>query len=1076
MTEYPIQLEKVHAPPLRDDVLTRDRLLDALQAKVKCRVTLVIAEAGYGKTTLLADFARRTQLRVAWYRLDRGDQDWVGFIAHLVAAFKVGYRPFGRETSDLIGTAGSSAPPMRMVLDMFIRELSDLPPEPAVLILDDFHAVEDSPDVGLITDELISRAPERLRLVIGARHIPRLHLARLRSLGEVAEVGRDALRFDRQELLTFLGSTATGVDERTLNELEFRTEGWPASLQLIKTASRDRDAIALGALVRGLGSAASPMYDYLAEEVLARLAPDLQDMLMRTSILESITPGVASVVAAMSISDTTRLMNVARSEGLFARVSLAGTPLEVRSHPLVRAFLQHRLQDQYPAQDIVQMHLAAAAALEVDHWRLSCTHYLAADEPTMATSVVTDHLREILGTGAYNAAADLLVKARAADESFAMLVIGARVAMQKGDASEALAMASRAHALRPNSAEAATTLISAKTFAGDVAGAVAAAEALESEGDRLNGALARAYRLVLSTSVAGRMDKALRAVEALIANPDHAANPRYPGISLSNFAYMLKAMGEAERAVEFSTEAVNALAGTAAVIERVSAHLARSWGLAHLGEVDLARREIDEALAQAPAGQRLEVLSELAEIEFYYGDADRAFAALDQVEGATGEARDQAALIRSQILASRHDFDSARSELGTVQPGQLRTSVAFEARRQIAAGYISWAQTAYQQSAMEAESAARHSRNQGAHLWELYSSVLRVVALVGEDPCPTIRAVGKADPAILSMAADLLSTRLGEFDSDVLLLIEAAIRRHPERWRRQLRANIDGASGLVAQKLLAGVGDTADILLLTEIGRAQRSSESLGFAKALARRLGLPVHLFDLGRVRIRVGANLIEGSAVRRKVLALLCYLATKPGLSASREDVCEALWRDLDPDDALNSLNQTAYFLRRLFEPGFKEALSPGYLHQDGETIWLDQELVSTQSGTCRSTITSISGRPSLLDASRLLDAYTAQFALDFAYEDWAAKYREPLHATALRIVEQAIRAAASEQDRMRAITVAERALVLEPDAETVQAALIGLYQSVGAHAAAAEQYALYSATLRSLGLDAPAIREVR
>src|SRR5262245_35833819 len=76
MPEFPIQLNKVQPPPLREDTLARDRLLDWLAAKIHDRVVLVIAEAGYGKTTLLADFSRRTRLRTLWYRLDRSDRDW----------------------------------------------------------------------------------------------------------------------------------------------------------------------------------------------------------------------------------------------------------------------------------------------------------------------------------------------------------------------------------------------------------------------------------------------------------------------------------------------------------------------------------------------------------------------------------------------------------------------------------------------------------------------------------------------------------------------------------------------------------------------------------------------------------------------------------------------------------------------------------------------------------------------------------------------------------------------------------------------------------------------------------------
>ena len=86
MNGYPIQPAKIQGPPLRDQTLARDRLLDWLAAKIHQRVILVLADAGYGKTTLLADFSRRTRLRTLWYRLDDDDRDWISFLSHLIAA------------------------------------------------------------------------------------------------------------------------------------------------------------------------------------------------------------------------------------------------------------------------------------------------------------------------------------------------------------------------------------------------------------------------------------------------------------------------------------------------------------------------------------------------------------------------------------------------------------------------------------------------------------------------------------------------------------------------------------------------------------------------------------------------------------------------------------------------------------------------------------------------------------------------------------------------------------------------------------------------------------------------------
>jgi DNA-binding SARP family transcriptional activator len=228
------------------------------------------------------------------------------------------------------------------------------------------------------------------------------------------------------------------------------------------------------------------------------------------------------------------------------------------------------------------------------------------------------------------------------------------------------------------------------------------------------------------------------------------------------------------------------------------------------------------------------------------------------------------------------------------------------------------------------------------------------------------------------------------------------------------------------------------------------------------------VEVHDLGRVRIDIGSRRLDGSGVRRKVLALLCLLITRPGLAASREEVIENLWPDQDPEDGLNSLNQTAYFLRRVFEPKFREESSPGYLHQDGETIWLDAGLVSAQSLVCRAAVDRLGTDPTAMEALDLLSSYPAPFALNFAYEEWAARYREPLHASVLRVIEDALRRTIEAEDYRTAIALAERAAVLEPESEEFQLTLVGLYRQTGAPAAAAEQYGRYLETMRSLGVE--------
>jgi DNA-binding SARP family transcriptional activator len=219
----------------------------------------------------------------------------------------------------------------------------------------------------------------------------------------------------------------------------------------------------------------------------------------------------------------------------------------------------------------------------------------------------------------------------------------------------------------------------------------------------------------------------------------------------------------------------------------------------------------------------------------------------------------------------------------------------------------------------------------------------------------------------------------------------------------------------------------------------------------------------------VHVGDVLVPGTDIRRKALALLLFLASRSKFAATRDQVLDALWPDQEPDDSVNSLNQTVYFLRRIFEPSYTEDLSPGYVHHSSDVLWLDSELVSSRSGLCRELLASIRshGDPSAVD--RLGQVYTGQFALEFSYEEWAAAFRDALHGEYLEVVERAAIEDVDSGHFDRALTLASRAVLVEPSAESLHVLLIRVCRRLGAHAAAAERYEAYSVIMRSeYGVD--------
>jgi ATP/maltotriose-dependent transcriptional regulator MalT len=239
MTAYPIQLSKIQCPTLRDETLARDRLLDWLAAKAHSRVLLILADAGYGKTTLLADFSRRTRLRTIWYRLDEDDRDWVAFLSHLVAAGREHDPEFG--TGDLGAASravGWTARSREAVVEAFLRELPAIAAQGVVLILDDFHLVDDSPDVRAIVRELVVHGPSGCR-----SRSPAAGSRRCRSRGY-----EHRARWPSSERTT-CGSTRArrrdcsprtygrDLEPDVLADVTARTEGWAASLQLVMPRS-----------------------------------------------------------------------------------------------------------------------------------------------------------------------------------------------------------------------------------------------------------------------------------------------------------------------------------------------------------------------------------------------------------------------------------------------------------------------------------------------------------------------------------------------------------------------------------------------------------------------------------------------------------------------------------------------------------------------------------------------------------------------------------------------------------------------------------------------------------------------
>lgn len=1079
---FPIQLAKVQRPALRDETLERPRLLDWLRAKTTGRVVLLLADAGYGKTTLLADFSRRTRMRTLWYRLDDEDRDWTSLLHHLVAAGREHDPGFAPGTASLLAEVGVGGPTRDAVVETFLRELPSIVQDGgAMVILDDFHLVDDAVDARHIARELVARAPERMSIVIASRRTPTVPLARLRALGEVAEITTDDLRFDMRETeLLFNQTYGRRLDPDVVRDLAERTEGWAASLQMVNAALRDRSTADIRAFVRGLTGADQDLYDYLAEEVVGDLQLDLQRFLMDTSILQVVTPDLAQLVTGLEGAAVAALATSAERMTLLTRRTDSPRTHQ-RYHPLVRGFLEARFRAIDGDDAVRALHARVAEATAATDWRLGAHHFREAQEPARMVEVVAAAIATIMSNGQYALAGSFISGIAAQDRPAGLALITSRVDMQQGDyqaaidASQALLDAGldddvqRDHAL--------LNLMTLYLNYGDGAKAIEFADQLAASGsDAYLRSIAGAAAALVRSATVGSLDELDSSLQKLL-EAQRTDRALHLGVTLLNLAQVALLQDRADEAAGHATRAIESLEVTSGRLELANATTNLAVAIARGGDFERAMAVVEPMVGDGPP----EVLIEAAHVSDTFGDGGRAVELFELL----GASRIASLSDRNSLqlkLAVHHirgrEFPAAKACLARITRGNW-TEPGFRSALLCVRAYLACAER--DPNAIEAaEAASEAAHAQGGHAWARVARVLLGVARQDVTLSSTVASIGSARPWVLTYLADVLVPELGSLNNDAVSIAGAATRLHSARWRTELRRFIDaGPDGRteVIGRLLEGIGERQDIRRLRGIARhRKRDSRAADLGRALARRIALKVRLEDQGRVTIVVGDKVVAGSNVRRKVLALACFLISRPNMSCTRDQVLDALWPDMDPETAANSLNQTVYFLRRVFEEEYVEDESPGYLHHDSELIWLDTELISSRSAECRAYLREMGRPPTPDQVERLSSMYRGRFALDFEYEHWADDHRDTMHAAYLEIMERAVRDDLAAGHHDRGIAVARAALEVEPSAEQIEITLLRLYRVTGAHAAAAEQYEHYASTVREeLGIDPPTLESL-
>jgi LuxR family maltose regulon positive regulatory protein len=331
--DLPVEIleSKLYQPAVRPGVISRPRLLDRLRAARDVPTVAVVAPAGYGKTTLLALWARADHRPFAWLSVDRHDNDPMVLLTHLAVALdRISPLPVG--TFDALRSVGVSAP--ATVVPRLGAALARFP-QPVVLVVDDVHQLQDGPSLDALVT-LIGHVRGTTQVALAGRGIP-VPLARQRAQGRVIEIGAADLAFTESGARSLLRAAGADLPDDEVVALARRNEGWAAGLYL---AALTRTDTRLGARTAVAAGKDRLVADYLESELLARLAPRDLSFLTRTAVLERLSGPLCDAVLGESGSSA-ELERLER-DNLFL-VPLDGQGLWYRYHPIFRDLLRTRL-------------------------------------------------------------------------------------------------------------------------------------------------------------------------------------------------------------------------------------------------------------------------------------------------------------------------------------------------------------------------------------------------------------------------------------------------------------------------------------------------------------------------------------------------------------------------------------------------------------------------------------------------------------------------------------------------------------------------------------------------------------
>jgi LuxR family transcriptional regulator, maltose regulon positive regulatory protein len=370
-------------PPRRHGLIDRPRLLTMASQLPAKPLTLIKAPAGFGKTSLAADWSQRLQQDgslVAWLNIDPDDDQPGRFLFYVIQAIRRAAPAVGAEALGLINETFLISP--QAIVSALINDLADVDDD-VYLFLEDYHWITD-PAIHDAVAFFLRRAPSQTHVVLTTRSEPPLPLPSLRANNQLSEIDASALRFDQQETREFPEHEKPGsLELADVKALHSRTEGWPAALRIIVSTSSSGQGFRQ--YVRNLSGMQRSIGAYLAE-MLNGLPSDLVMFMLRTAILDRLSAPLCEAITGVTASRAL-LASIEKQQLLLTALDQDGQ--WYRYHPLLAEHLKERLEFEL-VDEIPELHRRAA------HWCASQELWTKAVQHAIAAGI---RIRRSAGSG-----------------------------------------------------------------------------------------------------------------------------------------------------------------------------------------------------------------------------------------------------------------------------------------------------------------------------------------------------------------------------------------------------------------------------------------------------------------------------------------------------------------------------------------------------------------------------------------------------------------------------------------------------------------------------------------------------